>query len=210
MTLTSQKHLILQGVEDAGMQGIVRAVIGPDFSSLLVSEDLIHEEWGNPEPVAVLLQPVFDPVSQRLGLLVGKRNIQPKIGEWALPGGFMARGETPEEGAVREFEEEVGIKGLTADTVRILTTYPTPNGRLLIFCVNYHALVSTEIEEMLSGGLGDSEMSEFRIAYEREELAFPFHTAVANKFFQNTHGRVAYPGTGHGVIASRGYSPQRD
>ena len=43
--------------------------------------------YKNPTPVAVLLQPVDD------GLLVVKRGIDPGMGLWALPGGYMDLGE---------------------------------------------------------------------------------------------------------------------
>ena len=44
-------------------------------------------------------------------LLLVKRNVDPKIGWWCLPGGFMELGETPEESALRELREETGIHG---------------------------------------------------------------------------------------------------
>lgn len=44
-------------------------------------------------------------------LLLVKRNVEPKAGEWCLPGGFLEMGESPEEGTLRELEEETGIGG---------------------------------------------------------------------------------------------------
>ena len=44
-------------------------------------------------------------------LLLVKRNVEPKIGWWCLPGGFMELGETPKEAALRELSEETGISG---------------------------------------------------------------------------------------------------
>lgn len=43
------------------------------------------------------------------GLLMILRGKAPKEGWWAMPGGFVDLGESPEEGAVREFEEETGL-----------------------------------------------------------------------------------------------------
>lgn len=44
-------------------------------------------------------------------LLLVRRSVEPKIGQWCLPGGFLELGEAPEEGALRELAEETGLKG---------------------------------------------------------------------------------------------------
>ncbi len=43
-------------------------------------------------------------------VLLIKRKYPPFKGLWALPGGKLEDGETVEEGVVREFEEETGLK----------------------------------------------------------------------------------------------------
>ncbi|MBE0663389.1 MAG: NUDIX hydrolase [Bacteroidales bacterium] len=45
-------------------------------------------------------------------VLLIKRLHPPFEGKWALPGGFMDMDETLEEAAVRELEEETGLKGI--------------------------------------------------------------------------------------------------
>jgi ADP-ribose pyrophosphatase YjhB (NUDIX family) len=39
-----------------------------------------------------------------------KRNIEPGLGKWVFPGGYVDAGEPPEKAAVREAWEEVGLK----------------------------------------------------------------------------------------------------
>jgi len=43
-------------------------------------------------------------------VLLCKRNIEPRFGKWTLPAGFMELGETTEQGAARETDEEAGAE----------------------------------------------------------------------------------------------------
>ena len=43
-------------------------------------------------------------------VLLCRRNIEPRYGFWTLPAGFMEIGETTEEGAMRETDEEAGAR----------------------------------------------------------------------------------------------------
>ena len=43
-------------------------------------------------------------------ILLCKRNIEPRLGKWTLPAGFLELGETTSEGAARETVEEAGAR----------------------------------------------------------------------------------------------------
>jgi NAD+ diphosphatase len=43
-------------------------------------------------------------------VLVGRRKLEPRMGHWDLPGGFLEEGEEPLTGLRREFLEETGIE----------------------------------------------------------------------------------------------------
>ena len=49
-------------------------------------------------------------------------------GQWALPGGRLDPGETPEEGALRELEEEIGLTLSAGHVLGCLDDYPTRSG----------------------------------------------------------------------------------
>ena len=49
-------------------------------------------------------------------------------GQWALPGGRMDSGETPEQSALRELEEEVGLQLGASAVIGRLDDYPTRSG----------------------------------------------------------------------------------
>ncbi len=44
-------------------------------------------------------------------VLLIKRGVEPEVGKWALPSGFLEGCETPKEGCIRELKEETGLLG---------------------------------------------------------------------------------------------------
>ena len=49
-------------------------------------------------------------------------------GQWALPGGRLDPGETPQEAALREFHEEIGVQLLPVSILGVLDDYVTRSG----------------------------------------------------------------------------------
>jgi 8-oxo-dGTP diphosphatase len=76
-------------------------------------QEAIYE---NPIPATCLV--VIDDQDR---VLLVKRSVEPKLGSWCLPGGFMELGETPEQGALRELEEETGLSGTIERLLGVVT-----------------------------------------------------------------------------------------
>ena len=57
------------------------------------------------------------------------RGVQPGIGLWSIPGGYVDRGEVVEEAAVREVQEETG---LDVEVVRLLGLYSEPGQPVIV------------------------------------------------------------------------------
>ena len=67
-------------------------------------------------------------------ILLCKRAIQPRLGKWTLPAGFMENGETSLEGAVRETAEEAGATvRIHDDSLYTLFNLPSINQVYLFF-----------------------------------------------------------------------------
>lgn len=65
--------------------------------------------YENPVPAACAI--VTDAANR---LLLVERSVEPQLGKWCLPGGYMELGETPEACALRELREETGLVGTIA------------------------------------------------------------------------------------------------
>src|ERR1700743_3572557 len=59
-----------------------------------------HIDYNNPPIANVVVATYGDDI------LFCRRAIEPRIGMWTLPGGYMESGETPQEGGAREAWEE--------------------------------------------------------------------------------------------------------
>jgi 8-oxo-dGTP pyrophosphatase MutT (NUDIX family) len=68
--------------------------------------------------------------SHAAALLLTRRplTLRNHAGQWALPGGRMDEGETPEEAALRELREEVGLELAPDDVLGCLDDYATRSG----------------------------------------------------------------------------------
>ena len=74
-------------------------------------------------------------------VLLTLRDVEPKMGEWCLPGGFLEWGESPEEGAKRELFEETG---LNAEELSLVGVYDSVTGaRLHVLLVAYRVTLWT-------------------------------------------------------------------
>ncbi len=81
----------------------------------------------NPRPVAATL-----PIRADGAVLLVRRAIDPRIGTWVFPGGYMDVGETAEEAAMRETMEEANLE-VTNLRLSGVYTRPDPGVVLIVF-----------------------------------------------------------------------------
>ena len=108
------------------------------------------------------------------GMVLVRRGNDPFEGQWALPGGFVEVGETVEQAAVRETEEETGLK---VEITRRVGVYSEP-GR----DPRGHNVSVAFLARTLSGHMqADSDASEVEVlAPDAVELAFDHREIVTD------------------------------
>jgi ADP-ribose pyrophosphatase YjhB (NUDIX family) len=119
--------------------------------------------WDNPKVVAVVLVPSADGT----GLLLIKRSIPPRIGFYALPGGYVDTNEGFEEGSIREVKEETGLD-VTIDRPFWSVAIKGKNEILTFY-------VATVTGGTISVSEETSEVAFFSLDKIPEEIAFPTH-----------------------------------
>jgi ADP-ribose pyrophosphatase YjhB (NUDIX family) len=90
----------------------------------LVCDSCGHVAYANPRLVVTTL-----PVTAAGEVVLIRRGIEPGLGAWAQPGGFLEIDETAMQGAVRETREETG---LDVEPRRIVGLYSRPQAGIVV------------------------------------------------------------------------------
>jgi len=135
-----------------------------------------HITWRNPRIVVGTL-----PVSGG-NVILARRDIEPARGRWNCPGGFLETGESAQEGARRETEEETELR---VEVGRLIGVYSRPHVGVvtLIFeasVVGGHAEPKAETSEVRAFGADDIPW---------EELAFSTVESALRDWVASLPGR---------------------
>ena len=123
------------------------------------------------------------------GIVLGKRNHEPKQGLWSFPSGFVDAGEELEEAARREVEEETGLK-VSID--RLLGVYSTRGERVV-----FVAYAGSPVGGELVAGEECMEVATFP-PDRLPEMAFPNDEAIMRAWFAGRDAASAAEGRGAG------------
>jgi ADP-ribose pyrophosphatase YjhB (NUDIX family) len=82
--------------------------------------------YRNPVPAAGVV------LVERGRVLLVKRRWDPRAGAWCLPAGFMEAGETPEQSAIRELEEETGVIAQLTGLFGVYAGFDDPRVRAVL------------------------------------------------------------------------------
>ena len=138
-----------------------------------------RQTWLNPIPAANVLLPCDE------GLLVVRRAIRP-VGTLATPGGFVERGETWQEGAVRELWEEADIV-LAPSDLKLFWAENVPPSPIILFGASRVVMRMADLEPFVP----NDESLERLVITGPEKMCFPIQTRVVETFFKWWTGDVA-------------------
>ena len=132
-----------------------------------------------------------------LHVLLIRRGLPPFAGSWALPGGFVRDGESLEEAARRELQEETGVRDVYLEQ---LYTFGDPerDPRGRIVTVAYYALLTGDSAPLVAGtDAGDAQWMRARkhppLAFDHERILAYALERLANKLEYSTIGFQLLP-----------------
>lgn len=147
---------------------------------------------------------IFGFKNNELEVLLIKRAINPFMGYWALPGGFIKKEELVKEAADRILFETTGINNIYLEEFEIFDDINRfPNWRVLT--LGHYALISPD-NYHLSTGIDTSEVKWFSIN-NLPELPFD-HLTIINSALNKLRNRVRYKPIGFELLPAKFTLPQ--
>lgn len=116
------------------------------------------------------------------GLVLVKRNCEPFVNDWCLPGGFIEARESPEESAAREVKEETGLE---VDIKRILGAY-SPGRGINVIILFY--LADEKVRGKMCAGDDASDVGVFKKHELPSNVCFDLHRKMIKEYFDGKSG----------------------
>ncbi|HKF58316.1 MAG TPA: NUDIX domain-containing protein [Blastocatellia bacterium] len=138
----------------------------------------------------------LDLETKDLKVMLIERDLEPFAGMWAIPGGFVRRGESLERAAARELEEETGINDVFLEQ---LYTFGDPgrDPRGWVISVAYYALVSPEGHRIVDRT--DARQAAWFTVKRLPRLAFD-HARIVQAALERLRGKLSYAPVGFELL----------
>lgn len=142
---------------------------------------------------------IFTVRDRILHVLLVRRAIPPFEGQYAIPGGFVHENESLEEAAVRELQEETGVRDVFLEQLYSFGDADRdPRGRVIT--VAYYALIASG-QRSLSAGTDAAEARWFSMA-ELPELAFD-HRRILDYALERLRNKLEYTTVGFQLLPEK-------
>jgi 8-oxo-dGTP diphosphatase len=131
-----------------------------------------------------------------LHVLLIQRGVPPFEGEWALPGGFIRHGESLEAAALRELEEEAGVRDVYLEQLYTFGD-PARDPRGRVVTVAYYALVAADRAPLAAGS--DATAARWWPVAEHPRLAFD-HSRILEYAVERLRNKLEYTTVGFQLL----------
>jgi len=156
----------------------------------------VSHTYEYPRPALTVDCVVFGMDEEDLKVLLIKRGLEPFVGKWALPGGFVRMEEALDAAARRELEEEAGIR---PSHLEQLFTFGEPgrDPRGRVVTVAYFALVKLT-DHRVQASTDAREAAWFSV-WDTPKLAFD-HAEILGTALQRLKGKLRYQPIGFELL----------
>ena len=181
--MTSSKTIQMNFCSSCGAAVSFRIPEGDNLPRFICDEcTMVH--YQNPKVVTGCI------VHERDKVLLCRRAIEPRLGLWTIPAGFMENGETSNDAAVRETLEEAQAVVATDDLFAVYNI-PLVNQVYIIFLAHFEKPGFSPGEESLETNM----FTEDEIPW--DDLAFKVVRESLTRYFENRRSNDQRPFVDH-------------
>lgn len=138
-------------------------------------------------------------LDEELQVLLVQRDLEPFVGRWALPGGFVRVGEGLEEAALRELEEETGLGDVYLEQLMSFG-HPDRDPREHVVTIAYYALVKLSDHRVRAAT--DARDAAWFAVTDVPSLAFD-HERILDVALERLRGKVRYAPIGFELLPKK-------
>jgi 8-oxo-dGTP diphosphatase len=152
-----------------------------------------------PRPALTVDCVVFGLDESELEVLLIRRGIEPFAGRWALPGGFVRVDESLEDAALRELEEETGLRKVFLEQLYTFGAVDR-DPRERVVTVAYYALVKLS-DHKVRAATDAADAAWFALT-DLPDLAFD-HAEIVDVALERLRGKVRYQPIGFELLPKK-------
>ncbi len=142
---------------------------------------------------------IFTVRERTLQVLLVRRGVPPFEGQYAIPGGFILEGESLEQAAKRELQEETGVRDVFLEQLYSFGD-PARDPRGRIITVAYYALISSERNSLAAGS--DASEARWFLMSELPALAFD-HKQILGYAVERLRNKLEYTTVGFQLLPEK-------
>lgn len=157
----------------------------------------LNYHYKYPHPSVTTDCVIFGFDGTRLNVLLVERGIEPFKDRWAFPGGFLKMDESAETGALRELQEETGLKGAYIKQFHAFSA-PNRDPRERVITIAYYALV--RMQEVKGGD--DAARAEWFALEEVPSLAFD-HDLILRMALKELRKQIHFEPIGFELLSEK-------